>query len=216
MFSGCDFYFLGTDPTSSRRRINLGGASSSSSSAQSTLESAKARRNEQLEHRRRVDGASQIQAWWRGVLERRAVRERLPSEWDSSGKWDVDYIRRVCFIRNGGVVGRWSRGVESGKVELGILNSYLLQKLPSTLLSLVSSDMNSVYTLSHITLLTFLVPSLSSEFDITSHIFQCYRCSVCICPVDNPPYPLQYSREILRVFRGQSNHRQRKIRSAVS
>ncbi|KAL0063149.1 ubiquitin-protein ligase (E3) [Marasmius tenuissimus] len=172
--------FTGTDPTSSRRRINLGGASSSSSSAQSTLESAKARRNERLEHRRRVDAASQIQAWWRGLLERRAVRERLSRELDSSGKWDVDSIRRVCFIGSGDVVGRWSRGVvESGKVDVGILNShpYLLQKLPSTLLSLVSSDINSVYAPSHLTLLTFLVPLLSSDFDITTHISQCIRTS---------------------------------------
>ncbi|KAJ8081351.1 ubiquitin-protein ligase (E3) [Marasmius tenuissimus] len=172
--------FTGTDPTSSRRRINLGGASSSSSSAQSTLESAKARRNERIEHRRRVDAASQIQAWWRGVLVRRAVRERLSSELDLSGKWDVDSVRRVCFIGRGDVVGRWSRGVvESGKVDVGVLNShpYLLQKLPSTLLSLVSSDINSVYAPSHLTLLTFLVPLLSSDFDITTHISQCIRTS---------------------------------------
>ncbi|KAK1234798.1 ubiquitin-protein ligase (E3) [Marasmius sp. AFHP31] len=178
--------FTGTDPTSSRRRINLGGASSTSSSAQSTLESAKARRNERLEHRRRIDAASEIQAWWRGVLGRRDVRERLSKELElgGKGKWDVGSVRVVCFVGgngkggNGEVVGRWSRGVvESGEVDVGVLNShpYLLQKLPKTLLSLVSSDINSVYAPSHLTLLTYLVPSLSRDFDITTHISQSIR-----------------------------------------
>ncbi|KAK1225905.1 ubiquitin-protein ligase (E3) [Marasmius sp. AFHP31] len=143
----------GTDTTSSRRRINLGGASSASSIAQLTLESTKARRNERLEHYRRVDAAVEIQAWWRGVLGRRGVRERLSKELDlSGGKWDVGSVRTVCFVGNengnSDVVGRWSRGVvESGKMDVSVMSShpYLLQKLPSTLLSLVLSDVNSVY-----------------------------------------------------------------------
>ncbi|KAL0571569.1 ubiquitin-protein ligase (E3), partial [Marasmius crinis-equi] len=119
------------------------------------------RRNERIEHKRRVDAAVHVQAWWRGCCERRRVREVLLGEIDSQlGVFNEGTVRRVCFVGVGGggkdVLGRWSRAVVARNDGLGDLNDYLRRTLTRTLLNLVASGVNSEYCADHLALLTAL------------------------------------------------------------
>ncbi|KAF9257641.1 HECT-domain-containing protein [Marasmius fiardii PR-910] len=154
-----------------RRQINLGGKSTTNT-AQSTLESAKARRNERIEHRRRVDAAIRLQAWWRGEVERRRIRRRFSREIEEGLAGDlleIEIVRRVCFVgkrnldENGRLVlGKWSQGVvERDFDRVSTLSPTNLSVLTTILLSLVSKDVNSPLSTFHITLLTKLT-SLST------------------------------------------------------
>ncbi|KAG7093192.1 hypothetical protein E1B28_006881 [Marasmius oreades] len=157
--------FNGAD-SSRRRQINLGGTSTTNT-AQSTLESAKARRHERIEHRRRVDAAVRVQGWWRGELERRRIRERIFREIDerlSADLLEVGIVRRVCFVgrqnvdeKHRAVLGKWSRGIVGRYLErLSTVPSLNLKIIATILLSLVSKDVLSPFTPYHISFLTAL------------------------------------------------------------
>ncbi|KAI0039666.1 HECT-domain-containing protein [Auriscalpium vulgare] len=93
-----------------RRRINLGGATSASSHVD-ILHQAKAQRSQRQDSRKRQESAAHIQAWWRGVCRRRAVKRelRLLFEADALG---LNGLRALVLIgRNEEVLAQWSSAV---------------------------------------------------------------------------------------------------------
>ncbi|KJA15318.1 hypothetical protein HYPSUDRAFT_194398 [Hypholoma sublateritium FD-334 SS-4] len=59
-----------------KRKINLGGASSSATPA-SILNRVQAERAARAEHKQRTESAIRIQAWYRGVVDARAAKEKM-------------------------------------------------------------------------------------------------------------------------------------------
>ncbi|KAF8344659.1 hypothetical protein F5887DRAFT_918031 [Amanita rubescens] len=65
-----------------RRRINLGGTSSAVSHA-TIIDSARLKRLERLEQKRRHDSACKLQEWWRGVIQIRQLKKELRARFEA-------------------------------------------------------------------------------------------------------------------------------------
>ncbi|KAJ6512732.1 HECT-domain-containing protein [Mycena sanguinolenta] len=93
-----------------RRKINLGG-SSSVSTLSAITDQAKARRIERTEHKRRNDGATRIQAWWRAVSAVRAAKADMRRAFES----DIEGLTGLrCMVLIGmdqDVLGKWSQRI---------------------------------------------------------------------------------------------------------
>ena len=93
-----------------RRKINLGGATSVASQTD-ILHSAKARRNEREEIRRRHESAVCIQSRWRSFQQYRAVKQRL-SHIFQEDVLGLNGMRAIVLIGNDDVLlAQWSEAV---------------------------------------------------------------------------------------------------------
>jgi hypothetical protein len=93
-----------------RRKINLGGATSVSSQTD-ILHSAKARRSEREEIRRRHDSALCIQSRWRSYQQSRVVK-RILSELFQEDVLGLNGMRALILIgNNDSLLAQWSDGV---------------------------------------------------------------------------------------------------------
>ncbi len=107
-----------------RRKINLGGATSVASQTD-ILHTAKARRSEREELRRRHESAICIQSRWRSFQQYRAVRRQL-SQMVQEDLLGLNGIRALVLIGNDeALLARWSEAVISaGDGELSIPSIY--------------------------------------------------------------------------------------------
>lgn len=95
-------------PDRKRRQINLGGSSHSSSAG--VLTEAKLLRNERSSQKRRSDAALKVQHWWRGVLERRRVKQQLRARFQNDPQ-TLDGLRCLTLIGGGDAeLQTWARG----------------------------------------------------------------------------------------------------------
>ena len=93
-----------------RRKINLGGATSVTSQTD-LLHSAKARRTEREEIRRRHESARCIQLRWRGSQQSRAVKHIL-SEMFQEDVLGLNGMRTLVLIgNNDSLLAQWSEAV---------------------------------------------------------------------------------------------------------
>src|SRR5258708_3012094 len=93
-----------------RRKINLGGATSVPSQTD-ILHSAKARRSEREEIRRRYDSALCIQSRWRSYQQSRVVK-RILSELFQEDVLGLNGMRALILIgNNDSLLAQWSEGV---------------------------------------------------------------------------------------------------------
>jgi hypothetical protein len=96
-----------------RRKINLGGVSATSSQA-SILERVHAQRLARAETKRRVDSATRIQAWYRGLREARALRMELRKLF-AEDVLSLTAMRCLVLIgRDDGVLSTWAASVLAG------------------------------------------------------------------------------------------------------
>lgn len=96
-----------------RRNINLGGASSATTHAH-ILNQAKARRSERENSRKKHDSAVRIQAWWRGNMQVRNVRQQLRQSF-AQDVLGVNGLRCMVLIgKDEEVLGHWSTTLTSG------------------------------------------------------------------------------------------------------
>ncbi|KZP14839.1 hypothetical protein FIBSPDRAFT_1048607, partial [Athelia psychrophila] len=99
-----------------KRKINLGGSRSASTHT-AILDEAKSRRAERESNRRRQDGAVGIQTWWKGLRERRRIRDemRRTFEGDVTG---LNGLRCLALIgRDEKALGVWSAAMVAGGPE---------------------------------------------------------------------------------------------------
>lgn len=95
-----------------RRKINLGGATSVASQTD-LLHSAKARRNEREEIRRRHESARCIQSRWRSSQKSRAVKHILEERFQED-VLGLNGMRALVLIgRNESLLAQWSEAVVS-------------------------------------------------------------------------------------------------------
>jgi hypothetical protein len=93
-----------------RRKINLGGATSVASQTD-ILHSAKARRSEREENRRRYESALCIQSRWRSFQQFRAVK-RILAEMFQEDVLGLNGMRALVLIGNNDqLLAQWSEGV---------------------------------------------------------------------------------------------------------
>jgi hypothetical protein len=93
-----------------RRKINLGGATSGSSQTD-ILHSAKARRSEREENRRRHESALCIQSRWRSSQQSRVVK-RILAEMFQENVLGLNGMRALVLIGNNDtLLAQWSEGV---------------------------------------------------------------------------------------------------------
>ena len=124
-----------------RRKINLGGATSVASQTD-ILHSAKARRNEREEIRRRHESALCIQSRWRGFQQYRAVRQRL-SRMFQEDVLGLNGMRALVLIGNDDLLlAQWSEAViRAGGGEF----STILHDLPNdSVVSLYPTTLSSI------------------------------------------------------------------------
>lgn len=104
---------FGEDDLRKRREINLGGARSASYS--DILQQAKAQRSQRHDLKRKQDGATKIQAWWRGVSRKQQLRRELKDLFAG----DVASLTGLrCLVLLGvdqEALGMWSTAVLSDK-----------------------------------------------------------------------------------------------------
>lgn len=99
-----------------RRKIDLGG-SSSTYTQQAVLDSVRAQREQRLDHRRKVESAHKIQAWWRGNSEARRVKAGLKQRFDAGNAADLVEWTRLLVVgwsgasTDGARLLRWSRTI---------------------------------------------------------------------------------------------------------
>ena len=100
-----------------RRRINLGGTSSAVSHS-TIIDSARLKRLERLEQKRRHDSACKLQEWWRGVIETKQLKKELRARFEAD-VLGIDGMRCLVLLDNDEeALAIWSRAVlasESGK-----------------------------------------------------------------------------------------------------
>ena len=100
-----------------RRRINLGGTSSAVSHA-TIIDSARLKRLERLEQKRRHDSACKLQEWWRGIIETKQLKKELKARFEAD-VLGIDGMRCLVLLDNDEeALAVWSRAVlasESGK-----------------------------------------------------------------------------------------------------
>ena len=116
------------------RQINLGG-SSTTYSQQAILDSVKAQREQRLDHRRRLQSAHTLQAWWRGTSEARRVKAQLKNQFDAGNAAGVvEWTRLLVVGWSGGPadaqrLARWSKAMIDGgtsEFSLGPMLEFLL------------------------------------------------------------------------------------------
>ncbi|KAH7921617.1 HECT-domain-containing protein [Leucogyrophana mollusca] len=153
-----------------RRPINLGGSTPTASHA-SILDQARLRRIEREEHRRRADAAVVLQAWWRGVNEKAAARERLcriledGMDVDAGDGDGITQLRCLVLIgRDEALLGRWSSGVIANgsllRPALGPDREHwlvLIRQMAVLLLHSVADRPQSEYAVPHLKVLTTLL-----------------------------------------------------------
>lgn len=106
-----DFPLFG-DASKKRREINLGGTTAQISHA-SILEEARARRQERDELRRKEEGATKIQSWWRGRRQADLVRQQL-RETCAQDVTSLVGLRCLVLVGNDdALLGRWSSAMMS-------------------------------------------------------------------------------------------------------
>ena len=112
-----------------RRKINLGGATSVASQTD-ILHSAKARRSEREEIRRRHESALCIQSHWRSFQQYRAVRQRL-SQMFQEDVLGLNGMRALVLIGNDDLLlAQWSEAViRTGDGEFSVTQSTILRDL---------------------------------------------------------------------------------------
>ena len=84
-------------PNKRKRTINLGGISSASSH-DAVLQAAKVQRAERHAQKQQRDAALHLQAWWRGCVHRRRLREELRKRFDDDVR-SVDAMRCLIILR---------------------------------------------------------------------------------------------------------------------
>lgn len=96
-----------------KRKINLGGSRSASTHI-AILDEAKLRRAERETNRRRQEGAVEIQTWWKGLSERRRIRNEMKRTFqeDVTG---LTGLRCLPLIgRDEEALGMWSAAMVAG------------------------------------------------------------------------------------------------------
>ncbi|KAA1475594.1 HECT-domain-containing protein [Dentipellis sp. KUC8613] len=215
-----------------RRKINLGGARSVSTH-EAVLSEAKALRSERQNLRRRQESAIQIQAWWRGCHEARAVRRNLVAAF----RKDVRGLNGLrCLVLVGSdqdVLGEWSAAmVEQGedwflKQAVGEDSSswlVLIRQVGILLLQSVAEKPQSRYALNHLRVLELLLSpakttralgpesALSvnmSEYFLDHGLFQYLSTAISHIPVEakaEPALPLLVSLHIFPLSNFSSSH----------
>lgn len=116
-----------------RRKINLGGATSVASQTD-ILHSAKARRTEREEIRRRHESAVCIQSRWRSFQHYRAVRQRL-SQMFQEDVLGLNGMRALVLIGNDDLLlAQWSEAaIRAGDGESSVTQSTILCDPPTEL-----------------------------------------------------------------------------------
>ena len=93
-----------------RRRINLGGSSSVVSHA-TIIDSARLKRLERLEQKRRHDSACKLQEWWRGVIQTRQIKNELRTRFEAD-VLGIDGMRCLVLLdKDEEALAIWSRAV---------------------------------------------------------------------------------------------------------
>ncbi|KAF8344487.1 HECT-domain-containing protein [Amanita rubescens] len=148
-----------------RRRINLGGASSAVSHA-TIIDSARLKRLERLEQKRRHDSASKLQEWWRGVIQIRQLKKELRARFEAD-VLGTDGMRCLVLLENDEeALAIWSRAVlasESGKCALTNVHrpveSWLvvMRKLSLFMLRSIAKAPQSSHALNHLLVLNTLL-----------------------------------------------------------
>lgn len=107
-----DFPLFGDVSAKRRREINLGGATAHSTQA-SILQEAKARRQQRDDLRRKQEGATKIQCWWRGRRQAEVVKIQL-RETFSEDVTSLTALRCLVLIgRDEALLGQWSTAAVS-------------------------------------------------------------------------------------------------------
>ncbi|KAM6490051.1 HECT domain containing protein [Amanita muscaria] len=152
-----------------RRKINLGGTSSAVSQA-AVIDSARAKRLERFEQKRRQDSAAKIQEWWKGIGQTRVVRRqlRMRFERDVVG---IDGLRCLVLLnKDEEALGIWSQAVlADGSKSLFALSTsahrdswlVLIRKLSLLLLRSVANAPQSPHAVQHLRVLNLLSSSKS-------------------------------------------------------
>jgi ubiquitin-protein ligase E3 C len=109
-----------------KRKINLGGASTASSH-RAILEKARAQRDERSAQKRREASAVQVQAWWRGVREKKVVQRELRRVFEADVKGLVG-LRCLVLLgsRDESALGIWSREMASGGDNFGVYLTFVV------------------------------------------------------------------------------------------
>ncbi|EIM79363.1 HECT-domain-containing protein [Stereum hirsutum FP-91666 SS1] len=164
-----------------RRNINLGGASSATTHAH-ILNQAKARRSERENSRKKHDSAVRIQAWWRGNMQVRNVRQQLRQSF-AQDVLGVNGLRCMVLIgKDEEVLGHWSTTLTSGGQDVFFQHangpereSWLVLTRQAALLILqsVAEHPESTYAVTHLRVLDILLaPSSSWTVPIALYLLQ--------------------------------------------
>ena len=94
-----------------RRRINLGGASAAVPQA-AIIDTARAKRLERSEQKKRQDSARRLQEWWRGIGEMKAVKRQLRARFESD-VLGIEGMRCLVLLdkRDQDALAIWSNAV---------------------------------------------------------------------------------------------------------
>lgn len=96
-----------------KRKINLGGSRSSSTHT-TILDEAKSRRAEREFNRRQQEGAVGIQTWWKGLSERRRIRNDMKRTFDGDVT-GLNGLRCLALIgRDEEALDVWSAAIVAG------------------------------------------------------------------------------------------------------
>ncbi|EMD40028.1 hypothetical protein CERSUDRAFT_46274 [Gelatoporia subvermispora B] len=171
---------FGDDPSKRRREINLGGTHSATSYSD-ILEEAKARRTQRQDQKRRNDSATRIQAWWRGVSSKRAIRQQIRQrfEEDITG---LNGLRSLVLLgQDETALGMWSEAMMQDDLDGLLLHEarptgeswrVLLRKASVVLLHSVSKDPQSQHALAHLSVLKMLVSSSPNRVEYTQYLLR--------------------------------------------
>ena len=105
-----DLPLFGDHPTKRRREINLGGVNGTRAHG-SILQNAHERRAQREEERKKRESASRIQAWWRGELQRRSVKQQLRELFEQNVGSIIGLRCLVLIGPDKHVVERWTHTI---------------------------------------------------------------------------------------------------------
>ncbi|KAK2459462.1 hypothetical protein APHAL10511_008522 [Amanita phalloides] len=216
-----------------RRRINLGGTSSSSHAA--IIDSARAKRLQRSEQKRRHDSASKLQEWWRGIIKTRLLRKelRVCFEADVLG---IDGMRCLVLLeRDEEALGIWSRAMltdgESAALTAGThLGSWLvlIRKLSLLMLRSIANAPQSANALEHLRLLNKLlsfkqpgnidIPAYITEYLLCRDLYPLISNAIRSIPLESKTSPaLPSIAELIRcVLHNSQFHRAATVREVIS
>ncbi|CCM05435.1 uncharacterized protein FIBRA_07654 [Fibroporia radiculosa] len=143
-----------------RKEINLGG-NRSHSSHEDILLQAKAQRSQRHDQKRRQDSAARIQAWWRGVLQLRSVRQDLRRIFAQDVTSLVGLRCLVLIGTDEKLLGAWSNAIMNEAQDV-LFNSepswrVLLRRTAYLLLRSIATWPQSEYALAHLNILCLLL-----------------------------------------------------------